>query len=490
MLERVRPLVTGVDSDANDSRGVATVLSRARDRLRTQRADQEFRHRSITDVEPAVNAPRHVVCVVVDALRADTVDESLTPYLASLSGTAAVSPSTWTFPAVTALLSGRYPHAHGAVRRVDGFEDSVADVTSLPPRPDPAIRLLPERLAGAGYRTRGTFAMIVPFLALSGRFDSHVLYRDAPAERLLADHLEWLTDHRDERTFSYVHLGDLHEPVDPPADYWMTHEVDETIPDVRTWRFEDVVEPSPTVERYRVHRRRLYRAAAEYVDNRVSSFRTRADELLSETLFVVAGDHGEAFWEHAAFHADRFADPRPAYCVGHGGAPYESVTRVPLCVDGSAIETETVAGIERGTDIPAAFGSSASGEDGERRSLIDVAPTVLEAVGLDVPSDLDGTAVTSPVDDRRLLVESARYGYEKRAVYDGDLKLIASRGDDVTVGLSLPDETPLTLSPERETELLEALPSWPSAEAAADGRDDGRTISWDVERRLDQLGYR
>ncbi len=492
MLEGLGSIADRATGDAGSSED-ASMRARARSRLRTRRADREFQHRPLPDGEPKPNAPQHIVCVTVDALRADTVDESPTPHLASMAGTAAVSPSTWTFPAVASLLSGRYPHGHGAVRRSDSFDDSVADMTGLPPQPGSDIDPLPDRLAGAGYRTRGTFAMIVPFLALSGHFESHELYRDAPAERVLEDHLEWLLDRRDERTFSYVHLGDLHEPVDPPADYWAAHDVDEAIPDVRTWRFEDVAEPSPTVERYRTHRRRLYRAAAEYVDNRLSAFRRRADGFLEETLVVVVGDHGEGFWERATFHADRFADPRPAYCVGHGGAPYECVTRVPLCVGGSGLDRETAfaAALEDGPSL---------GDDGdtgsERRSLIDVMPTVLEAVGLRVPPALDGASLSSSVAERRLLVESARYGYEKRAIYDGDRKLLASRGDDVAVSLSLPDETPEPVSAEREAALLEELPPWPGEESALEGTpaDDGGggepTVSRDVQRRLDQLGYR
>ncbi|GAB3670224.1 sulfatase-like hydrolase/transferase [Halopiger thermotolerans] len=491
----------------------AALGSRTRDRVRTWRADREFRRRVDADTSAGAaaelvdDAPQHVVVVVVDALRADAVDSSTTPHLASMLGTAAVSPSTWTFPAVASLLSGRYPHDHGAIRRVDDFEHSVADMTGLPPQPRSDCRLLPERLAEAGYRTRGVFSMIVPFLALSGRFGSHELYRDASADRVLSNHLEWLADRRDERTFSYVHLGDLHEPVDPPADYWDARDVDETIPDVRTWRFEDVADPSasPTVERYRTHRRRLYRAAAEYVDNRLSAFRTRADELLPETLVVVCGDHGEAFWEHAAFAADRFADPRPAYCVGHGGAPYEAVARVPLCVGGTSAAADRI----REGDAALESASNRPDPDG-RRSLIDVAPTVLEAVGLPAPSGVAGTSLAASVEDRRLLVESARYGYEKKAVYDGDRKLLVSAGDGVVAGFSLPEETPCTLADDREAALLEALPSWPGArskpradaDAAAEpgdgpapdgdsaGRPAEREVSRDVQRRLDRLGYR
>lgn len=258
---------------------------------------------------------------------------------------------------------------------------------------------------------------------------------------MLADHLEWLADRHEDRTFSRVHLGDLHEPVDPPADYWGACDVDEMIPDIRTWRFEDVANPSvsPTVERYRIHRRRLYWAAAEYVDNRLSAFQTCADEPLPETLVVVCGDRSEAFWEHAAFAADWFADPRLAYCVGHGGAPYEAVTRVPLCVGGTSAAVDRTH--EGDTDLESA-------SNRPRRSALANRHRTDDPRGGRPPRSVARrrNVARHAREDRRLLVESDRYGYETKAVYDGDRKLSVSAGDDVIAGFSLSKETPCTLA--------------------------------------------
>ena len=443
---------------------VTALRRNLRDLYRERRADHQF-HRQVTsrDVDVDPDAPQHVICVVVDALRADAVTPETMPFLSGFDGGAAVSPSTWTFPAVTSLLTGQYPHTHGSMRDSDTFDVSVADMTGLPDPVDGPT--LSTRLATAGYDTYGAFGFIVPFLALSGQFETNKLYDDATAERLLADHRDWFADRRGERTFSYLHLADLHEPVDPPEAYWETHDVAE-LDGIRGWRHEDVVEPSPTVERYRRHRRRLYRAAVEYVDNRLSMHLRRMTDLLDDVAVVVVGDHGEAFWEHAAFHADKFADPRPAYCVGHGGAPYEAMTRVPLCVEGL---DATV--------------------DGRPSSLIDVAPTVASATGVDLP-DCDGMSLDdrgADGDDRVLLTEGTRYGYEKKAAYGragGDRwKLVVSHGDDVEIGFALPEECPRELPDSVASQLRSALPSWP------DDTPGEHDTSRAVERQLEQLGY-
>ena len=451
--------------------------TRLADRYRERRADRAFRDRALRDRatspgRPASDAPEHVVVVAVDCLRADALESpeahcassAPTPFLDGLDGATAIAPSTWTFPSVTSLLTGQYPHRHGATRRTDSFEDSVADVIGLPPKS--SATGIAELFAGAGYDTYGGFGMLVPFLALSGRFRTHRLHDDAAADRVLADHLSWLRERRDRPTFSYLHLADPHEPVAPPRDYRQAHDVDASIPDIRGWRYEDVVEDSPAVERYRDHRRRLYRAAVEYADNRLGAYYRRVSELAGDVAFAVVGDHGEGFWERARHAADNFADSRPARCVGHGGAPYEAITRVLLRT--------------AGRDLDADFGSD------DLLSLVDLAPTLADAAGLDL--DADGASLRREVpDDRTLLVESVRYGYEKRAAYADGHKLVVSQGDDYAEGFAVPEDEPADLPPDLESDLRAALPRWPDGERVEE-TEAGASRS--VERRLADLGYR
>jgi arylsulfatase A-like enzyme len=188
--------------------------------------------------------------------------------------------------------------------------------------------------------------------------------------------------------------------------------------------------------------------------------------LNGDVLFVVTGDHGEGFWEHAALDAEHFVDSRPAYCVGHGGTPYESVTQVPLIVDGLSLD-----GFDSDGPI----------------SLIDIAPTILEAVGVTEAGGTTGRSLFNEVPpDRIVLTEAARYGYEKKAVYYEGWKRILSEGDDVSLGFSIPAERVTEIPPEIEAVMTDALPAWPDADGTAPEQEVSKT----VERRLEQLGYK
>lgn len=112
--------------------------------------------------------------------------------------------------------------------------------------------------------------------------------------------------------FGYVHLGDLHEPIEPPESYAASHDVDTSTPHLETWD-DDYVESygSPQSERYREERLKLYHAAASYVRDTLESF---LDDVRDDTLVVLTGDHGEAHWEQVEL-AREFTDSRPAHGV-------------------------------------------------------------------------------------------------------------------------------------------------------------------------------
>lgn len=444
--------------------GVKRGLAGPYNRIQMVKADRAFRRRSPPERTPSPEAPRHVVCITVDALRADAVTPDVSPFLAERCLGAAVTPAPWTFPAVSSLLTGRYPHEHGAVRQSDEADRGATELV-VPPRLADESETLPEAFASAGYRTYGAFAFHMPFFALSGRFERHALYDDADAATVLGEFETWIRQRRDERTFSYVHLGDLHEPVDPPERYWRAHDVDASIPSIRRWAYADDPAPGADGERYREHRRRLYRAALDYTDDRLRRLVDRLREELGDDVAVlVTGDHGEAFWEHAAFDESRFVDSRPAYCIDHGGTPYESIARVPLAVDG--------------LDLPPFDSVNAPA------SLVDVAPTLLEALGApDALATSGRSLVDGPPADRPVFVESTRYGYERKAAYLDGWKLLVSERDGVAVGFDLPAEEPADLPADIERRLSEALPSWP------DGHSPDVCVSGIAQQRLEDLGY-
>lgn len=434
------------------------VITTGYNRLRAHRANADYEPVSV-DATPS-ESPRHIVVVVVDALRDDYVSPETTPFLADRQPASAVAPAPWTFPSVLSLLTGQYPHEHGGMRQSDDPDNTTEAEIQLPSTPD-TVRTLPEVLGGAGFETYAAFGFAMPFLALSSRFGTHRLYADTDAATLFAGHRSWLSEGTTERTFSYLHLSDLHTPHHPPSEYAERFDVDLSIDEIRKWRHTADTGDAPNVRRYREHKRRLYRASLSYVNDQLADHvEYLSEQLDSDVALVVTGDHGEGFWEHAAFDTDHFVDSRPAYCVGHGGTPYECIARVPLWIDG----------VDVGVDQP---------------SLVDVAPTLLDQLGLsDVLDTTGGSLLNGQAPNRPVVIEGARYGHEKKAVYADGWKLLRSLGDETTL-VYRPGDEPTTAAdgPDR-TDIADILPPWPDGR-----RRERREVSSTVEDQLRDLGY-
>ena len=409
----------------------------------------DYEHSMPTEtITPAPDAPRHLLLVVVDALRPDSP-----PRFDEMDFSDAISAGPWTFPSVTSIHTGLYPHEHGAVAHT-----TLDDETYAMPAQVTGFETLPETLERAGYETFAGCAFPVPFLALRGWYGSHRVYPDAPAKRVVDRYLRWRTDR--ERTFAYLHLGDLHAPIAPPGRYREQRQVDTSIPglaNIGTY-CEDFDADDPNCKRFRDQRLRLYGAANDYVGDELERL---WDAVGAETLGVLVGDHGEAQWEHPEIDR-RFTDSRPNYGVGHGGTPLDMVARVPVGVSDQAL-------------LPT----------GGNASLVDLPRTIAARVtdshdfgGYDW---LDGIPA-----DRIALCEGARYGAERKAAYQGTRKVIRSKHDDVVVTATIDgdDERFGAIPVDTETRLLDALPdAWEEWDSHG---ETGRM----VQEQLEALGYR
>ncbi|MEW5976252.1 MAG: sulfatase-like hydrolase/transferase [Acidobacteriota bacterium] len=90
----------------------------------------------------------------------------------------------------------------------------------------------------------------------------------------------------------------------------------------------------------------------------------RDRRLADNTLWVIFGDHGEAFGQHEGNY-------------GHTLAVYEENVRVPLLIATNGLTGEPLR-------VP------------EPASLLDVAPTVLDLLGLGLPSSYEGESLLHP----------------------------------------------------------------------------------------------
>ena len=324
--------------------------------LETRSSEASSDPRDVVWATPTVtsDARAPVVAVyLVDTLRADHTSvygyaRDTTPELARFAARSivfetAVAPSSWTRPSVASLLTSLLPGRHGAVHLRD-------------PLPAQATTLA-ERLHQRGYATAAFVANSVIYEKGSGfdrGFDVFKGIRDregrpstrALAEDVVSESLAWLRAVRGRPAFVYVHTMDPHIPYVPPAP------------------FDALFDPKPTPESPghdpreqadpAAHRDSFvarYDGEIAYGDREFGRFVRGLEEdgLLERSVVAFLADHGEEFLEHGHF--------------GHGTSLYDELVRIPLVL-------RLPGGRHSGRRI--------AGQVQE----IDVAPTILEALGL------------------------------------------------------------------------------------------------------------
>jgi arylsulfatase len=350
-----------------------------------------------------------MVLIVVDTLRADhlgigghTGETSPTLDALGESGwvfTQAQSASSWTLPATASLLTGRIPSRHGAGANLGTGNSNHGLNGSVP--------TLAESLSKAGYTTGGivTNPWLKRLYGLGRGFD---YYDDAlglghnplilqpldmlgaailqdryytPADRQIDKALEFVEGQGDSGWFLFLHLMDPHGPYNPPAEHLRGRDSD----------FTDPVQ-------------RQYEAEIRFVDGELK----RLFEALPETAWVVlTSDHGEEFGEHAGAYAEQ---PIPSN-TRHGHTLYQEVVHVPLIV------------------------RPPGGRAGVRVTLpvatLDVAATLAQIGGTDLGPESDAQALsevfgTGESSNRTVLSEALRYGVERKALRQDQMKLIQS----------------------------------------------------------------
>jgi tetratricopeptide (TPR) repeat protein len=270
----------------------------------------------------------NVLLVTIDTLRADRVGAygsglGLTPTLdrfaaEGLRFAVARAHVPMTLPSHTTIMTGLYPVANG-----------VHDNGSF--RFDGRKPTLAGVLKSAGYRTGafvGAFVLDARF-GLNAGFDvyddrvrgasSNLDIVQRAAAGVLAPAGEWILN-GSTPFFAWVHLYDPHEPYTPPEPFASRYQQDP------------------------------YAGEIAYADASLGAFfdRLRAAGALDRTLVVIASDHGESLGEHGE--------------RTHGLFAYDATMRVPLLV------------WARETIRPAVIASPVR--------LVDVAPTVLDLVGI------------------------------------------------------------------------------------------------------------
>jgi arylsulfatase A-like enzyme len=345
--------------------------------------------------ERNAHRPPNVLLVVIDTLRADKLGaygntQGLTPFLDDLATRGAVFERTyavasWTIPSMASLFTSRYPTQH----RVVTFGQRIADDEVT----------IGDRLGNAGW-VGGGFAANPNLQKQYGYAQGFAAWQAAGADVgevdgdvLRAQALAWLdAAWRPERGapgLLYVHYMEPHAPYEPREPFRSRFAIGDdgrvldTLGAVRQalarasgGALRDAPDApldiptafayvfgrgTPLTREYAAPLERLYDAEVASVDDQV---RQLFDELerrrfLEHAIVVVTADHGEKFYEHGR--------------GSHGDTLYEADVRVPLIVVGPGVPP----GLRVTDDV----------------SLIDVAPTLLDLLGLDREPRFEGRSL-------------------------------------------------------------------------------------------------
>ena len=318
--------------------------------------------------------PRNVVMIVIDTLRADRLGvygntRGLTPYIDSLASRGyvfrhAYAQSSWTGASVASLFTSRYQSEHGIVSLRIGLADNeltLAEVLRTHGYATAAFSAnitIPSQLGYAqGFATYETFG------AVPGPSPRSVNI-PVRAGALIQPALQWVDalapgGAAAPPAFLYIQFMEPHVPYAPPPDALARVLGDRPAPEVDFLNGLMVIAnvAAPSAEQAR-DLELLYDAEVVAIDQALAGLLDGLAALgvLENAVVVLTSDHGEGFGAHALF--------------GHGGSLYDELIRVPLIVL-----------------VPAHSGRT---DVDEVVQLIDVAPTLLELIGIPVPGTFEG----------------------------------------------------------------------------------------------------
>jgi arylsulfatase A-like enzyme/Tfp pilus assembly protein PilF len=290
-------------------------------------------------------SPPNIVLITLDTTRADRMgflgsERGLTPNLDVLARQAVVFSHAYaqvplTTPSHAAILSGTYPQFN----HVSYMGDPL----------DKSLPFLPDILHLKGYRTAAFVgALVLDPKKLAPGFERGFDVYDAGFHRrrpgednyhslerrgedVVNRAVAWLSKRPPGPFFLWVHLYDPHDPYSPPEPYKTRYQADP------------------------------YDGEIAYTDSVVAKLlrglKTRG--LFDSALIAVMADHGEAFGEHGEKH--------------HGIFLYDETIHVPLL-----IKTPRQRSARKVVN---------------QVGLVDVAPTILEAVKLPVPGAMQGMSL-------------------------------------------------------------------------------------------------
>jgi arylsulfatase A-like enzyme len=343
----------------------------------------------------------NVIWIVADTVRCDAVgaygnEKMHTPALDALAAKSVrfdrhYIASFPTMPARADFVTGRWTMSFMQWEPLPKDEVTVADILTNSGILTAAIVDTPFFLRdGMGY-DRGflTFNEIPGhyYVAKGGgrrRMDavdvrpSFRLEADCFAPQTFAKAMQWLELHYKEDFFLYIDTWDPHEPWNAPRYYtelyWPGHDGDQAPPIYGYWP------DFPGITEEKVKKTHAsYCGEMTMVDTWVGNLLRQAEYmgLMENTAIIFTTDHGYYFGEHGGLLGKMVFARDPEAAQGQAGAwarspLYEEVTAVPLIIYVPGIPAGTYSGLT---------------------SAVDLMPTVLDIMGQEIPSSVEGRSI-------------------------------------------------------------------------------------------------
>ena len=435
-------------------------------------ASEQADQRQTADVLQAPN----VILISIDTLRPDHLgcygyERDTSPFLDSLAerGTLfreAFTTASWTLPAHVSLLTGVYPHTHQVETQARALHPSTPTLAGT--------------FREAGYRTAGfvSWLYVSSTFGLNQGFDIYEEFlppdslidattrHSIPADAFVDRVITRLPEVQPAPFFLFLHLFDPHMNYEPPLAY--AQRFDPRIRDASDLAAGTYQNLRPYISGVHVESERraipdavreraqvLYDGEVRFVDDQLRRLFGVLEEreILDRSIVIISSDHGEEFGEHGSME-------------GHQWTLYEEVLRMPLIVL-----------------LPPGLDSARPPRTSDLLiDNVDIAPTLLELCGLQVPEEMEGGSfatvweethdVSSSADESRpagapedtsaaVFAQINRFN-QKWSIRTRDHKLIFSRGVGRSpFGYEIPQRFEfydLAADPSEQTDLLAGNP--------------------------------
>jgi len=408
-----------------------------------------------SDVPDTVDQP-NIILISTEATRPDHLsaygyDRPTSTFMDSLAAEgvlfdSAYSVSSWTVPSVASLVTGTYPAAHKVQHGV--VQDAGSRTIQGQEMLSPELPHLARILKAAGYKTFGITANghLSKPLGYGEGFDFYRNLDFKAGSRLDAVSVNEIISNwkgqikRGQPYFLWIHYFDPHDAYHARKP-WIQEYFPLFAPHRQNFNKLTRATP-PTLSEMGLEPGSPEHECLEALyDSEINFANWAMEDILHQlkvgpnALIVLTSDHGEEFLDHGGF--------------GHASTLYEEQIRVPLVVRLPGARKKSVV---QSTPV----------------SLVDIAPTILDYLHLEIPDQMQGTSLMSLMNGRPRQVHEAIWTtvdqYAKMsAVRVGDWKLIVDHGEgDKPFLFNLVDDPAEVKNlaedhPDRVAELLETM---------------------------------